>query len=477
MSPVGRSLPQIDPVVTVGECCAACSAERAPAGPAADGDSTSPGAMVLRPVSLPVVQSVQRPIRRGDDRRITFAGLLVAAVLLGLAALTTIGSALGGPVWLPVHLALAGAAGTAIAAVLPFFTTALGRVAPGQPLLRAAGIGLVSGGTVLAALDMTGVRPGLGAFGGAAYIAGLCAVAGAAFLPLRATIGFRLRLVPLAYAAALAQVITGVALATAMLAGWAPVAGAWVSLKPAHAWLNVFGFVSVVVAASLIHLAPTVAGARIRPRRSASVALIGLMTGAPLVAIGLGAGWDIVAGVGALVELVGAAGLAFHGAAVQRDRGQWTSDPGWHRFASLSLLAAPAWLMVALAVGASRILWLGATPAAWALGLLAVPLVAGWIGQVMLGSWTHLVPAIGPGAQPAHAVQRRWLGRAAIPRWLAWNGGVALGTIGLLTGDQTLAATGGVALGAALAAGLGLLALAVALSSRPGPAVAGVARP
>lgn len=425
--------------------------------------------------TLPVVQR-SRPIVRGDDRRITFAGLLVAAALLALAALTAIGSAIGGTVWLPLHLAMAGAAGTAIAAVLPFFTTALARVAPAPPSLRVGAIGLISGGSLLAGLGMSTGQSRLAAIGGAAYICGLLALAGAAFLPLRATIGFRLRLVHLAYGVALAQVGAGVALATAMLTGWAPVAGAWAALKPAHAWLNVFGFVALVVAASLIHLAPTVAGARIRPRRSASVTLIGLMTGAPLVALGLAAGWDIVARAGALVELVGGAALAIHGAAVQRDRGQWTSDPGWHRFAGLSLLAAPAWLLVALAIGAGRILWLGATPAAWSVGLLAVPLVAGWIGQVLVGAWTHLVPAIGPGDQAAHAVQRRWLGRGATPRWLIWNGGVALGTVGVLAGNDVMTAAGGALLGTALLGGLGLLVVSVSLSSWRGPAAAGAAR-
>jgi nitrite reductase (NO-forming) len=392
---------------------------------------------------------------------VTFAGVVMAAILLALAGLGTVGSALGGTVWLPLHLALAGAAGTAIASVLPFFTSALARVGPAPRALRVGAIGLVSGGTLLAGAGMSAGQYGLAAIGGATYMGGLVAVAGAAFLPLRATIGFRLRLVHLAYAVAIAQVAIGVALATAMLAGWSPVVGGWAALKPAHAWLNVFGFVTVVVAASLIHLAPTVAGTRIRPRRSAAVALLGLMTGAPLVALGLAAGWDVVARTGATVEIVGGAALAFHGAAVQRDRGRWTSDPGWHRFAGLSLLTAPAWLVVALAIGAGRVLWLGATPAAWSVGLLAVPLVAGWIGQVLVGAWTQLVPAIGPGDQSRHAIQRQWLGLAATRRWLLWNSGVALATAGLLIGADALTAAGGLALGAALASGLGLLVLSI----------------
>jgi hypothetical protein len=153
-----------------------------------------------------------------------------------------------------------------------------------------------------------------------------------------------------------------------------------------------------------------------------------------------------------------------HAAGVQRDRGPWTSDFGWHRFTGLSLLAAPAWLLLAVAIGAGRIVWLGPTPAAWSVGLIAIPLVAGGIGQVLVGSWTHLVPAIGPGDQRAHAVQRRWLGKAALPRVLAWNTGVILATTGTLARADALVAAGGVLLGGALLAGLVLLGASVALS-------------
>ena len=467
---MGRTLPLIEPAAAGGACCAACAAAPVLA------QAASPAAAPR--VALPVIQPA-RPTGRGVDRRVTFAGLLVAAALLALAALTAIGSAVGGTVWLPLHLAMAGAAGTAIAAVLPFFTAALAGVAPARAGLRIAAIALVSGGAGAAGLGMTSGTAWLAASGGAVYVVGIAAVAAVALLPLRAALGFRFRLVHLAYAAALTQVGIGVALATAMLAGWPPVAGAWAALKPAHAWLNVFGFLTLVVAATLVHLAPTVAGARIRPRRSAWLALTGLAIGAPLVAIGFTWSWDIVARMGALVDLAGGAALVVHGAAVRRERGQWSGDAGWHRFASLSVSAAPAWLVVALAIATGRILWFGAAPIAWSVESLAVPLVAGWIGQVLIGSWTHLVPAIGPGDQAAHALQRRWLGRGATPRWLAWNGGVALATVGMLAGNGGLAAAGGALLSTALLAAFGLLVLSVvgARSTVGSPGVQGTSGP
>ncbi|HEX7948804.1 MAG TPA: hypothetical protein VF494_00530 [Candidatus Limnocylindrales bacterium] len=412
-------------------------------------------------------------IRRRDDRAIASAGVLLAAGLVGLAAVSAVEAALGGTVWLPLHIALAGAAGTAIAAVLPFFTTALGKVAPASPPIRIGAIGLIAGGSLVAAVGMSTGQSGLAAIGGATYIGGLAATAAAAFLPLRRALGYRPRLVDIAYLVAIGEVVLGVALATAMLAGWSPAESDWGALKPAHAWLNVFGFVTLVIAASLTHLAPTVAGARIRPRRSASVALGALILGAPLVALGFASGWVPAGWLGALVELVGGSALVIHGAAVQRDRGRWTSDHGWHRFAGLSLVAAPGWLLATLAIGAGRVLWLGPTPQAWDVRLVAVPLVAGWIGQVLIASWTHLVPAIGPGDQARHAVQRQWLGRAATPRWLLWNGGVALATAGLLANAGVLVVLGGGSLGIALALALGLLAASTVAGRASRSTVAG----
>lgn len=396
-------------------------------------------------------------ISRGTDRRITFAGLVIAAALLGAAGLSAIGATGGGTIWLPLHLAMAGGAGTAIASVLPFFTTALAQVAPAAPARRIASIGLVSGGSIVAGIGMSAADSDLAAIGGVVYLGGLLALALAAFRPLQAALGFRLRLVHLAYAAAIAQVVVGVALATTMLAGWTPVGASWAALKPAHAWLNVFGFLIVVVAASLVHLAPTVAGTRIRPRRSADVALLALIAGAPVVALGMATGSDVVARTGAVVELAGVIALAVYSASVHRDRGAWTSDPGWHRFAGLSLLAAPAWLLVTVVIAAGRILWLGASPATWSVTLLAVPLVAGGIGQVLVGAWTHLVPAIGPGDQTRHARQRAVLGRLSSVRWVALNGGVALASVGVIAGADGLLAVG------AFAFGLSALASAVLL--------------
>jgi hypothetical protein len=158
-----------------------------------------------------------------------------------------------------------------------------------------------------------------------------------------------------------------------------------------------------------------------------------------------------------VVELVGAGALVAHAVGVWRDRGRWTTDAGWHAFTGGSLLVAPAWFLVATGIAAGRVLWFGAAPAGWSVALVWVPFMLGWAGQILIGSWTHLVPAIGPGDQTAHAAQRSRLGWSGLGRVTAWNIAVALLAVGLLAGSAPLTAVGGVVIAGCLVVALGLL--------------------
>ncbi|HSL97874.1 MAG TPA: hypothetical protein VK831_04820 [Candidatus Deferrimicrobiaceae bacterium] len=417
--------------------------------------------------SLPRLPVVERPPTRlgpdrGTDRRLTFGGLVVA---IGFLAAALVSLLLPAEVrmgwWLPLHFALAGAAGTAIAAMLPFFVAALTVAPPAAPILHGAAIGLVAHGAALAAVGRASgaaLPDPLAAVGAGAYVAGAAAVGLAAAMTLRRATGPRRPATELAYGVGLAAVGIGAALAALYLLGAPEVVRAWPSLRVAHAWLNAFGFVGLVVAGTLLHFAPTVVGARIRRRRSGLVAVAGLAAGPAVVALGYAAGADLAARLGALATIGGAAALAVHGAQAQRDAAGWTTDSAWHRFTSGSLLAAPAWLVVATLVAGLPVVAAGGTPMAWRLEPVLAPLVAGFVVQVLLGALAHLVPAIGPGGPERHADARRILGRDATPRLAAWNVGVAALTLGLLADPASVAgpvatvAGGLVAIGAALAA-------------------------
>jgi nitrite reductase (NO-forming) len=409
------------------------------------------------------------PVRRGPDRRVdrglTFAGLAVAILFLIAALVSLLLPAdvrLGS--WLPLHLALAGAAGTAIAAMLPFFVAALAVASPAPAALHGGAIALVAAGAALAAFGRAlagGAVDPVAAAGAALYVAGIAAVGVSAALPLRRAAAPHRPATELAYAVALVNVAVGASLAGLYVAGWPAVVSDWLGLRVAHAWLNVFGFVGLVVAGTLIHFAPTVFGSRIRRRRAGWLAVAALAAGPPLVALGHAFTDSSLVRVGTLAALVGAAALVVHGAQAYRDRAGWTSDAPWHRFTSWSLLAAPAWLVLALLIAAARTLPGGADPAAWRLDEVLAPLVAGFAVQVLLGALAHLVPAIGPGGPEHHAAERRLLGREATVRLLAWNAGTGALALGLAGGWWLLAAAGAALLATTLAATLLLLALCV----------------
>jgi nitrite reductase (NO-forming) len=260
--------------------------------------------------------------------------------------------------------------------------------------------------------------------------------------PTRRSLATRRPLILGAALAALAAVAVSATIAILFLSGWDPVLARWAELKPAHAWLNLVGFVSLVIIGTLLHFGPTVEGARIADRRSGRIAVVGVAAGATLIALGYALASDVLARVGAGVVLLGAIAVPIHAAAVARTAGRWTTDLGWHRLSSWSLRAATVWFALAVLAAAGPILFRGADPAAWSLAAIAAPFVLGWTMQALIGAWSHLLPAIGPGDAQRHAVQRRWLGRAAVPRLLALQSGTALVWAGMVGGVTAATALG-----------------------------------
>ncbi len=450
-------------------CCAECAASM-PEAASTQGPGPSPAASAVPEIIQLNPRSDARTVRqrpkprlsRSADREITFGGVIVAAVFLALAAgslLLPTAARMGA--WVPLHLALAGAATTAIAALLPFFAVTLAAARPAHPLVRIGGIVLVGAGAVgvIVVRDVSTGGPAGIVVAGGSFLAGLGCVAAAAFLPLRRALGVRRALVERAYIVALANVAVGATLAILMLAGDEAIGARWGALKPAHAWLNLVGFAGLVIVASVTHLAPTVAGGRIRPRRSSRVAVVGLAAGAPLVAIGYASEAGPIVQAGALIVIAAAIGLMVHAQDVHLDvtPGRWTTHHGWHRMSTLALLGGQAWIGIGLTLGASLAFIRGASPTGWSIAMLIGPLVIGGVVQTLIGAATHLVPAIGPGRPERHAAQREVLGRAATVRLVALNLGAALVTWGNLPGSSGIHVAGG-----AVAVGLAIASTAVA---------------
>jgi hypothetical protein len=93
---------------------------------------------------------------------------------------------------------------------------------------------------------------------------------------------------------------------------------------------------------------------------------------------------------------------------------------------------------------------------AWSSPLVAGPLAIGWAVQALIGSWTHLLPAMGPGTPVDHARQRYVLGLWAGPRVVALNVGTACVAVGWPLGFSQLTAFGAFVVAASVVAAAGL---------------------
>jgi nitrite reductase (NO-forming) len=285
---------------------------------------------------------------------------------------------------------------------------------------------------------------------------------------LRRSLGARRRIFSILYGVAIGCVLAGATLSTLMLAGVPAVQASWSTLRVAHAWLNLFGFVGLVIATTLIHFFPTVVGARITQGRVLVAGLMAMAAGPPMVAVGFMAGlWAAIA-AGSVLAIAGCAALAGYALDVIRRRARWTTDRDWHRFAIGSLTASIAWLIGAEVAAALVALAHGPGGAGWIGGLVALPLVVGAVMQAIAGSWTHLVPAIGPGDPVRHAWQRGILGRLALIRLASFQLGTSLLLLAALGRVAGPPETAGLLLVAG-SMGTSLVLLARALTGRPAP--------
>ena len=433
--------------------------------------------MLLQPQSArmrPGGQPFSPGPRRADDRRITVLAIVVAGLYLVAAAGAAVALATGAPgalPWLPLHLALTGGASTAIAGVMPFFVAALAAGKPAPARVRGAAVGLVALGAGL--VTVRGLAPSLTAvptIGAVVYLAGIAMTALAVQLGGRTGLMVRRPIVTIGYMLALLNVAIGGTIGTLVVAGWTPALERLLALRAAHAWTNLVGFVSLVIMATLLHFLPTVLGTRIVPRASAVLAVLATALASPLIALGLGAEIDVVAGGGAVLALIGARALVLEARRVRAARGTWTSDPDWHFAASASLLAGVVWFAAGITLASGLVLaratGLIGDDRVWSSALVAGPLAIGWVVQVLVGSWTHLLPSIGPGTPVDHARQRVVLGRWARPRVLALNAGVVLVAAGWPLGIPQLAGVGAMLVAGAVVSAAGLAWSALRIRGR-----------
>ncbi len=400
-----------------------------------------------------------------SERTVLRLGLMLVAAFLILAIVTgpLALAALHG--WVAIHLSLAGAATVAIGTFMPHFGVTLAGTRPEPPARRLIGVLSLGVGMLVVALGRPAFGGGVAAGGGMLVLVGVGVTAWNTYAPLRSGLARRHPIAQAAYGVALAQLAVGASLAVLFLIGYEPITRAWVNLKPAHVWLNALGFVTLTIAGTLIYLYPTMLGARIRAHVTLFVALIGLGLGPPIVAIGAAAAWPGLAIGGGALSLAGGVGLLGYGIDAWRRRGRWANDRAWHDLAVRHGLAGMAWLVVALTTLVVGMVRDGGTPTGWTIGAAAVPLIGGWAMQELVGAWSHLLPAAGPGTMDVKSRRRSLLSRWGTARVAGWNLGLAALWPGLGLEIVPLTAVGLVVFG--LAASATLCLFVVALLLRP----------
>lgn len=317
---------------------------------------------------------------RWTERHVLALGLGAAGLLLAGAVVAAVSSVLrDGSPWAAIHLALAGAASVAIGAFMPHFAITLAGTQPRGALERTATLLLLALGAAAVVAGVTVVGGWLAGIGSVAMLAGLVLVAVQTLAPLRNPLARRHPIVTLTYGAALVELAAGITLGGLAAVGYGPVLQAWAGMRPAHAWIGLFGAVSLTIFATLVYLAPTVLGARIRPTPWLVLGVTGMLVGPPLAAAGFALSASAAVVGGMAVTLAGAIGQVGYVLDAATRRGRFTSEHDWRRVAVGHLLAGPAWFAAAVAVALAGVI--GDEPAGWSIGVLAIPMIGGWLVQ------------------------------------------------------------------------------------------------
>lgn len=328
----------------------------------------------------------------GRARWHRYTGMLPLAYL---AAIVTVGFA--HPFvpqwrWLLIHLLLLGAATNAILIWSTHFTAAVLRV-PTPPSRRgeAARLAVLNAGIGCVLIGGTTGPGWLGVAGAGAVFGAVLAHAGALAARLRRALPARFSVTVHYYLAAAAALLVGI-----------PV-GAWMlvvddAARPRlvlfHLHVNVLGWITLTVLGTLLTLWPTVLRTRMAEGavRAATRALPPAATGLALLGIGLLAWWPVVAAAGVVVFAAAVVITAVPAASAARRR-----PPS--SFSAWSIAAGVGWLLVALTVDAVMLLSAADPAVAHAdFATVLVPLLVGFVAQVLLGALAYLLPvALGGG--------------------------------------------------------------------------------
>ncbi len=297
--------------------------------------------------------------------------------------------------WLPLHLSLAGAVSAAISGAMQGFAATLTATPTPPPWAVRVQFGLVNGGALLVAAGVPlGWRLSV-AVGGGAFVAGMVLLGGFVARAGSRALNRRHLAILRAYLLAVASIVVGGVLGSLLGSGLVEDPGAWLRLRRVHVVLNVLGFASGTIVATLVTLLPTVLRVRMPRWPRGTVVLVALGVGG--LAAGLGVEWPLLAALGGLAFLAAAGSLAALVLAAVRTPRRWPAPVQAKHF-----VLAVAWFVagsVGLAVAGAR----GGEGFDGYRQVFLLVFVGGWVLQTLLAAWLYLLPL----GRPGHPDERR----------------------------------------------------------------------
>lgn len=322
------------------------------------------------------------------------------------------------PRWLLIHLLLLGAATHAILVWSQYFSHALLRTRASQTARKweNARLVLANAGAALVLVGVSTVLWPLTLAGAVALVSAVLWHGIGMALRLKRSLPGRFGATVRFYIAAAAYLTVGAAIGTLIAFG---VTSAGLVL--AHAIVNLFGWIGMTVAGTVVTLWPTILRTRADEHAAlgAERALPLLASGVIVAAAGAVAGWSLLLAAGMIGYL---AGLIVIGVSLGRAAKQ--APP--RSFAALSVGAALLWWISAIGCIIFQIVGAVARAASGdavfvdvaALTRDVVPyLAAGFVAQVLVGALSYLIPVVlggGPGPVRAGTAAFDRLGPARI---------------------------------------------------------------
>jgi nitrite reductase (NO-forming) len=342
-----------------------------------------------------------------------------AVVAVAIAPLTNVGW------WLPVHLAMLGAASQAIVGGQLMFTTTLGLSRGPARSRTVTQLALLNLGAFLVVIGRLGNGSAILAIGASAFVLTVCWVAWDIHTYWRRSINRRFSITGTFYRLAGLSIILGASIGGALALGAFDSADSYIGHKTLHMSLNILGWAGMTIVGTAITLLPTILHVRAPKLDTVRAAPWAMFGGLLVLSTGASVGQEAITAVGMLAYIVGLALFAVH---VKR----MLVIPRRRRIptAALHLLAALCWggvtsvgLLVSFVGG----------DAVWIRDLLVVGGAGGFVFQALLGAWSFLIPSTrppDPSRRRTELVAMELGGRSQV---VLYNLGLAAIAIGLHT--------------------------------------------